>query len=165
MFLFDKDVSKWDMLWWKKKKCIPLNGYCPFSLGKGRVKIGRKEQIVNSQQNMQTQKRILHWSFGFYQFYEACPKYLNGLSRESSPHCRSFQTELNGTEILEIYKIRTESYCREIGCKKQAKICQDFTASASFHLSITCLNRFHLENVCAVDFWNDCAGFKTSGKG
>ena len=118
---FDKDVSKWDMLWWKKKKCIPLNGYCPFSLGKGRVKIGRKEQIVNSQQNMQTQKRILHWSFGFYQFYEACPKYLNGLSRESSPHCRSFQTELNGTEILEIYKIRTESYCREIECKKTCK--------------------------------------------
>ena len=37
-----------------------------------------------------------------------------------------------------------------------------FTASDSFNLSISCLNWFHLENVCAVDF---CNGFKTGGLG
>ena len=65
-------------------------------------------------------------------------------------------------EILEIYKITTESYSREIECDKDDKL---FPGFHCFNLSISCLNRFHLENVCAVDFSNDCVGFQMSGKG
>ena len=49
----------------------------------------------------------------FCQFPEPCPKYLNGLSTESPPHCRSFHSELKGSEILQMYKIRTESNCKD----------------------------------------------------
>ena len=49
----------------------------------------------------------------FCQFPEPCPKYLNGLSTESPPHCRSFHSELKGSEIVQMYKIRIESNCKD----------------------------------------------------